>query len=227
MLHQIGARSVRDYHIGRTGITVGTYLKEFRVLKAMLNRAVEWEHLKENPIKHVKPPKDVNSRPPHYYTAEQLQALYKVSDKRYQWQFVANTGLRLSEALQLDLSKDISNGKVYVLSSESARSKSGKWREIPLFKGASDALGYIDDNRLFRILDKSVSRAFRKDCAAAGLDGSFHSLRHTFASHLAMSGKFSLIEIKELMGHSSIVTTQRYQHLIPNYREIDMEAINL
>jgi integrase len=43
----------------------------------------------------------------------------------------------------------------------------------------------------------------------------FHTLRHTFASWLAQSGAVTLIELRDLMRHSSIVMTERYAHLIP------------
>lgn len=43
----------------------------------------------------------------------------------------------------------------------------------------------------------------------------FHTLRHTFASWLAMGG-IDIFTIKELMGHSDIKMTQRYMHLAPN-----------
>jgi integrase len=43
----------------------------------------------------------------------------------------------------------------------------------------------------------------------------FHTLRHTFASWLAQSGKVSLIELKNLMRHANITMTMRYVHLIP------------
>lgn len=44
----------------------------------------------------------------------------------------------------------------------------------------------------------------------------FHDLRHTFASHLAMSG-VGVFDIKELLGHSDIGTTMRYMHLAPGH----------
>jgi integrase len=47
----------------------------------------------------------------------------------------------------------------------------------------------------------------------AGLAGSFrfHDLRHTAASHLAMSGA-SLIEIAEILGHKTLAMVRRYSH---------------
>ena len=43
-----------------------------------------------------------------------------------------------------------------------------------------------------------------------------HSLRHTFASHLVMSG-VDLPTVKKLMGHSEIQTTMIYSHLLPDH----------
>lgn len=192
----------------------------------MLNRAVEWEYLEKNPISHIRPPKDNKSKPPHFYTKDELQKIYDVAQYRWQWQFVANTGLRLSEALNLDLDTDIKDGKVFVLSTDEGRTKSGRWREIPLFNGALEALSHIP-NPMLDFHSKSVSRAFSRDLKKVDLSGSFHSLRHTFISHLAMSGKFSMTEIQAWAGHQSITTTQRYSHLVPNYREIDLSVLDL
>lgn len=58
------------------------------------------------------------------------------------------------------------------------------------------------------------SKKFKKACREADLDESihFHTLRHSFASNLAQKG-VSLYVIKELLGHSSISTTEIYSHL--------------
>ncbi len=42
----------------------------------------------------------------------------------------------------------------------------------------------------------------------------FHDLRHTYASHLASSGKVDIYTLKKLLGHKDITLTERYAHLI-------------
>ena len=59
-----------------------------------------------------------------------------------------------------------------------------------------------------------VSRKFKDACIAAGVDNAihFHSLRHSVASNLVEKG-VPLYTRKELLGHSSISTTEIYSHL--------------
>ena len=54
-----------------------------------------------------------------------------------------------------------------------------------------------------------------RTCKRAGLrEVGWHTLRHTFASHLAMRG-VAIRAIQELMGHQTIAMTMRYAHLMP------------
>ncbi|MFV8750471.1 tyrosine-type recombinase/integrase [Nannocystaceae bacterium ST9] len=52
-----------------------------------------------------------------------------------------------------------------------------------------------------------------------------HTLRHTFCSHLAMTGAH-VMEIKALAGHSELETTQRYMHLSPQTLRRAIDRLN-
>jgi integrase len=54
----------------------------------------------------------------------------------------------------------------------------------------------------------------------------FHTLRHTFASWLAQSGKVSLLELQKLMRHANINMTMRYAHLIPGQETEKLSIID-
>lgn len=58
-----------------------------------------------------------------------------------------------------------------------------------------------------------VSKQFKRAVRSAGLSESihFHTLRHSFAVNLALKG-VPIVVMKELLGHSSIVTTMIYSH---------------
>jgi integrase len=140
------------------------------------------------------------------------------------------TGMRLGELLGLRwIDVDLSAGRIVVRQSYVdgvfGLPKSGKPREIPLGEDAIAALAaHRHDRGPLVFCDakgnvlthgktaRPLIRAFR----AAGLRPiGWHTLRHTFASHLAMRG-VTMRVIQELMGHASIVTTQRYAHLAPH-----------
>ena len=72
----------------------------------------------------------------------------------------------------------------------------------------------------------TVSRLFSYHARRAGLTGLHpHSLRHTFGTRLGEAG-YDAYEIRKLMGHASITTTQIYVHpRAPRLREA-VEAVS-
>jgi integrase len=67
----------------------------------------------------------------------------------------------------------------------------------------------------------NCERAFKTAVKNAGAeDFSPHTMRHTFASWLAIEG-VSLYKIKSWLGHSNIKTTETYAHLQPQDEDIN------
>lgn len=209
-----------------------TITKHLRAVKAWLNRAVEKGVLTTaSPAASVAPPKIKDSAPHGYYDRDELEALYLASsfDPFHEasqhalwhapaWKWLANTGLRRGEALK-QRRVWVEQDHLRVVSTSEDRTKSGKWREIPLFPGAQEALEALDamfgdrEYVLPRVTPPSLSRAAGKCLARAGLPGSIHSLRHTFISHLAMDPNVPPRSIQEWAGHASLKTTEGYMHL--------------
>jgi integrase/recombinase XerD len=141
-------------------------------------------------------------------------------------------GLRISELVGLDVDDvDLEEGSVRVLG------KGGKERDVPIGRYARDAISaYLTRvrpqlatarSRSALFLNQRGGRLTRQGCAwilrqhvaAAGVTRkvSPHTLRHSFATHL-LEGGADVRVVQELLGHSSVATTQVYtlvtrQHL--------------
>jgi site-specific recombinase XerD len=76
-----------------------------------------------------------------------------------------------------------------------------------------DGLFFWNRKRTGRALStKGIQKKVERYAKAAGIKASCHSLRHTFASNLLEEGA-EIVSIKELMGHSSIESSERYAKL--------------
>lgn len=232
LLGSVTAKDIEDYKSGRVAKPL-TIRRELEIIKAIFAKAVEWGFVQANPARYVRAPKNLDSKPPLFYTTEQLRAIYEASRPGDVpiWKLFANTGLRRTEALQLKHT-DIRQGSVYVLSSGKARTKSAKWRRVPMNEEARAAYEHLKQRTgdteyvLPRINKDVLSIQFVKVLRTLGLGGSLHSLRHTFASHLVMNG-VPLAVVKDLLGHATITTTEIYAHLAPQVIDASVHRIRL
>ncbi len=134
-----------------------------------------------------------------------------------------SSGLRVSELVGLNWRQlDLDLGIVRVMG------KGRKERIVPVGTKAVRALeAYLEErgtqegnepvfvNSLGgRLTARSVGRLMKKYARHSGIfrKASPHSLRHTFATHLLDAGA-DIREIQEMLGHSSLSTTQRYTHI--------------
>lgn len=112
--------------------------------------------------------------------------------------------------------------------------KNGESSTIPLNQTAIDTLRSIprrlDSKYVFtgKMPDKpyyDLKRYFEKAVKVAKLEGvTFHTLRHTCASHLVMSG-VDLVTVKEILRHKSIEMTMRYSHLSPEHKKAAVDVL--
>ena len=134
-----------------------------------------------------------------------------------------SSGLRVSELVGLNSNQlDFDLGIVRVMG------KGRKERIVPVGVKAIDALKAYFEKRgvlkgedpIFinasagRLTARSVGRLIKKYTRHSSIFRrvSPHSLRHTFATHLLDAGA-DIREIQEMLGHSSLSTTQRYTHV--------------
>jgi len=130
-------------------------------------------------------------------------------------------GLRLSEVINLtkyDL--NFSNNSIHIRHSKGAKDR---FTILPL-KLREKLRQYLDNKRSHDYVFESVrggkmsartaQKIFKNALKKAKIQkpASFHSLRHSFATHLMENGT-SIRFIQELLGHSSIKTTQIYTHV--------------
>jgi len=129
-------------------------------------------------------------------------------------ELVYSAGLRSREAVDLDLaSVDFEQELVHI------RGKGSKDRVVPLGEEAAYRVGlYLRDGR--PRLARGAEDALFLSARGRRLDPSTlrrllphpHRLRHAFATHL-LEGGADLRTIQELLGHSSLSTTQMYSHV--------------
>ncbi len=210
--------------------------RELSRLKALFNAAIKWELYEgKNPAAGVKPVEESEGRLRFLEYAEEAQLL-KVAPSIVQDIIVlgVNTGLRISaEGLGLQWADVDFNRNV--LSVPAAYAKNGQTRTIPLNSRARDVLqrrkeqsrsAFVfskPNGQPYKSMDKSLAKAVQH----AGLSGtgiSLHSLRHTFASRLVMSGA-DLRTIQECGGWADLSLVQRYSHLSASHKTTAIERI--
>ena len=169
---------------------------------------------------------------PKYLSLEQSVMLLQSVDGKFKERdyciltLFLNCGLRLSELVGINLSHIKDNNTLVVLG------KGNKERTIYLNDACISAIksymtvrpvdGVKDRDALFisnqkkRISRESVQKmveGYLKKCGLDGMGFSTHKLRHTAATLMYQHGNVDPLQLKEILGHENLSTTEIYTHI--------------
>ena len=198
----------------------------------IMEDAVFWGYAEKNPAKGVRPVKIPETEYRFWTIEERDKFLAYAKEHNYPlWEVVAftvHTGLRrgeveglLRDCIDFDRKEVIVKRNFCHKTKKLNEYTKGKnIRRVPLnrvallvlesrkpFEQANVIFDYDFEHVTWRYLRPLTKKAGVREI-------SYHDLRHSFASHLAMAG-VSVWKIQKVLGHADIKTTMRYMHLAP------------
>ena len=219
----------------REGLSVATCNRMLSAIKGFYRYLIKEGQVISNPFEEIRGFKKAR-RLPDVLSEKEIQEIIGMTGKDFQgirdrliFEMLYSTGCRVSELVGIDYKDvDLSRRTIMVLG------KGGKDRLVFLGRGAMDALGvYLplrehhvnkDDPDAMRCLIINVRgcRLTQRGITYI-IDGylekstlnkrvSPHTFRHTFATHILNHGADIRI-VQEMLGHSSLSTTQIYTHM--------------
>jgi integrase len=226
-LNEITRSEVEHFHIKlrKSGLAAATCDHYAKLVRRMLNLAVDWEVIGSNPLARITLFNEDNKLERYFNNDELSRLLHVLKHDENRMvsdiiMFLLSTGARLGEALTATWANiDIANKTWRVNASVS---KSKRMRAIPLNKAAIEVLTAVGTQGEFEhvfintktgnpyICIKKTWSRIREEAGLANFR--LHDLRHNYASMLVNSGR-TLYEVQHILGHSDPKVTQRYAHL--------------
>ena len=214
-----------------------TINKKLQAIRAMFNWGFNRNMFKTNPFTNsgIKQYSVSDTNPEDYFTLKEVRLILKALKETNEmlWRLVLlalETGGRLSELVALTGNDiDLQNARALF---RGPTTKSGRNRYVPLRPETVEEINewhVYSDGRLFRWVDFSKpSKLFTKILVKLKPKNTstgkctFHTLRHTYASHLLMNG-VNIFIVSRWLGHSSVkVIESHYGHLIPEMLKVSL-----
>jgi integrase/recombinase XerD len=251
----VGAEAVELHHlqsllqaINELELSAGTQARVISGIKSFYKYLLLEEVIKADPTELMESPK-LKRALPHMLSIEDIEKLFAAIDhstpdgqrNRALLETMYSCGLRVSEAVGLKIScLYLDLGFIKVIG------KGNKERLVPIGDTAINQIKLYKDytrshmpiklgnedilflNRRGGTLSRVMVFLIIKDLAQkAGLHDSIHphTLRHSFATHLVEAGA-DLRAVQEMLGHSSITTTEIYTHLDRGYLRSTLEKFH-
>lgn len=186
----------------------------------------------KNPMQDLESPK-IKKSLPKYLSLDQAVGLLQSVDGKFKERdycilvLFMNCGLRLAELVSLNCS-DIRSDDTMVITG-----KGNKQRTVYLNDACTEAIkaymavrpvdGVKDREALFisrqmnRISPKTVQHIVKQFLEKSGLGDqgfSTHKLRHTAATLMYQYGNVDVLQLKEILGHENLATTEIYTHVV-------------
>ena len=233
---QVGSLEIRRYlaflHQRNSKSTIA---RKLAAIRSFFRHITKLHVIQHNPAAELRAPKHGKPMPIHLTVDDMFRLLDQIKPvgvlgmrNRAIIEVLYSTGVRVSELSRLNMA-DLNRRSASVR----VIGKGGKQRLVPIGEKAMGALSDYrsalhdvhaiaptGDNPMFlnknlgRLSSRSIARIIEKMAKACGLaiPVSPHALRHSFATHL-LDGGADLRAVQELLGHSSLSTTQRYTHV--------------
>lgn len=202
-----------------------------QIIGAIFNISIQKEIFNgNNPVNKSIKRINVDNKRERYLTLDEIEILLnEVKHEEYLYLFVhlaLQTGARLGTILTItkkDIKlesnsvqlKDHKNNSTYLgfFNSELKKLLSKRIQSFNINDPIIDRGGQVIKNRLTKIFNKHFNHGLEKDDRKNRVVT--HTLRHTFASHLAIKGT-PIYTIQKLMNHKDITMTLRYAKLAPD-----------
>ncbi|USK42235.1 tyrosine-type recombinase/integrase [Cytobacillus oceanisediminis] len=198
-------------------------------LKSFYQYCMEENLIKKNPVLTIKTPKKDDILP-YYLTRRQVALLQELTRNNNEFRPIIetlySTGVRVSELLQIEL-EDIKwdSRQIWIRKGKGNRERfvlfthdCAERLKIYLDKRETKSLFLFANRRGGPLHREYIQKNFRSFSKTLGFKVTPHTMRHTFAAHLAEKN-MPQSYIQDLLGHVDINSTRIYTRLMEHARK--------